>query len=200
MNNYVKTFQKAIGVYDDGLFGPKTLEAALAAIVNKNDSDAPVHFPSSFFPKLSRPVDELIWHTSATPEGREISVDTIRGWHKDGRGWSDIGYHYVVHLDGSVEAGRPLNKIGAHVSGHNRRTIGACYIGGMNAKMTVAKDTRTPAQKAAMVALTKELISRYNLTEISGHNQYANKACPSFPVRSDEIGNINGFYRGKKVK
>ena len=78
-----------------------------------------------------RNISLLVWHCSATPEGRPVSVETIRQWHK-ARGWSDIGYHYVVHLDGKVEEGRPISKIGAHVKGHNTGSVGCVYVGGVD--------------------------------------------------------------------
>lgn len=128
-----------------------------------------------------RHIDEIILHCSATPEGRDVSVATIRKWHKD-RGWSDIGYHYVIYLDGSIHKGRSVERIGAHVKGHNRGTIGICYVGGVDSKMK-AKDTRTDAQKKAIVTLIKELKADYPaIKKVSGHNEYAAKACPSFKV------------------
>ncbi len=80
-----------------------------------------------------RKIDEIVLHCSATREGQDISVETIRSWHVDGNGWSDIGYHAVIMLDGTLELGRPLERSGAHVKGHNRNTIGVCYIGGVEA-------------------------------------------------------------------
>ena len=69
--------------------------------------------------KLQREVNGIILHCSATREGQDISVDTIRSWHVDGRGWSDIGYHYIIYIDGSIHTGRPLDRSGAHTKGHN---------------------------------------------------------------------------------
>lgn len=125
-----------------------------------------------------RLINELIWHCTATPEGREVSVKEIDKWHKD-RGWAGIGYHMVVHLDGRVEAGRPIEKVGAHVAGHNTGTIGYVYVGGIT-KSGASKDTRTPEQKAAMLRITKEAIKKYKLKKITGHRQYAAKDCPCF--------------------
>jgi N-acetylmuramoyl-L-alanine amidase len=149
--------------------------------------------------KASRPVTELIWHCTATPEGKNYTVRDIDAWHK-ARGWSGVGYHYVVYRDGKIELGRPIDQIGAHVADRNTGTIGAVYVGGLDAKGKKPKDTRTAAQRAAMLTLTKQLASVYSLKKISGHNQYANKACPSFDVRRDELGNIPGYSRGIKTK
>ncbi|RWO57177.1 MAG: N-acetylmuramoyl-L-alanine amidase [Mesorhizobium sp.] len=136
-----------------------------------------------------RPINELIWHCTATPEGREISVKEIDAWHR-ARGWSGIGYHKVVHLDGTVSDGRPEAQIGAHVAGRNSGTIGYVYVGGLAKDAKTPKDTRTEAQKATMMALTRAAIAKYGLKRVSGHNQYASKACPSFDVRKDPLGRL----------
>lgn len=76
-----------------------------------------------------RKINEIIIHCSATPEGRNFTVQQIRDWHVKGNGWRDIGYHYVIYLDGSVHRGRPENRVGAHCTGHNANSMGVCYIG-----------------------------------------------------------------------
>jgi len=129
-----------------------------------------------------REINRIILHCSATPEGRDIDAATIKDWHVNGNGWSDIGYHYVIKLDGDIETGRQLDKVGAHCKGHNKDSIGICYIGGMDADMN-PKDTMNEAQEAAM----KELIYSLRMVwdkplTLHGHNEYASKACPSFKV------------------
>lgn len=150
--------------------------------------------------KAKRPITGLIWHCAATPEGRWTTVAEIRAWHK-ARGWADIGYHYVVMLDGTILDGRPVDKLGAHVAGHNMGTIGCVYIGGIDKMSFKPKDTRTPKQKAAMLWLTKALADLYpGLKRISGHNEWTSgKACPSFKVPADALGNIEGFTKGKRT-
>ena len=129
-----------------------------------------------------RKITEIIIHCSATPEGRDVSVETIRQWHRQ-RGFRDIGYHYVIYRDGSIHTGRQENQQGAHCTGHNAYSIGICYIGGMERDMSDPKDTRTPAQRQALADLCRELKQKYPSASIHGHNEYANKACPSFNVR-----------------
>jgi len=101
----------------------------------------------------------------------------------DGNGWSDIGYHAVIMLDGTLELGRPLERSGAHVKGHNRNTIGVCYIGGVEADGKTAKDTMTPEQELAFRNYVTTMRAVLGPLTISGHNQYSSKACPSFDVR-----------------
>ena len=137
-----------------------------------------------------RDIDKIIVHCSATQEGKDISVDTIRKWHVEGRGWADIGYHYVVALDGSIDYGRPIHKQGAHVKGHNKGSIGICYIGGVEAERGdngkwIAKDTRTPEQKEALLDLLKMLKRLHPEATINGHREYAAKACPCFDANKE---------------
>lgn len=131
-----------------------------------------------------RKINELIWHCTATPEGREVSVKEIDQWHKQ-RGWSGIGYHKVVHLDGSVSEGRPESRVGAHVAGRNTGTIGYVYVGGVMKDGRTPKDTRTKAQKATMLRLTREAIARYKMKKVSGHRDYAATACPCFDAGAE---------------
>jgi N-acetylmuramoyl-L-alanine amidase len=130
-----------------------------------------------------RKLTRIILHCTATPEGRHVSVDTINSWHLK-RGWKGIGYHYVILLDGTVENGRDVKKIGAHTSGHNQDSIGVCYVGGMDAGNKKAKDTLNQLQEVAMVNLIKALREEYGELSLHGHNEFANKACPSFNVKT----------------
>jgi N-acetylmuramoyl-L-alanine amidase len=130
-----------------------------------------------------RPINKVIIHCSATPEGRDVKTETIKEWHT-AKGWSDIGYHYVIELDGSIVEGRPIELIGAHCLGQNKFSIGICYVGGMNKSMSKPKDTRTEEQKVSLTELINELKSKFDLS-VHGHNQFSNKACPSFDVENE---------------
>lgn len=139
-----------------------------------------------------RAINEIILHCSATPEGRNHDVADIRRWHVDGRGWSDVGYHYCILLDGTVEAGRPVKRQGAHCKGKNKDTIGVCYIGGCDKNMQ-PKDTMNHGQEKAFLNLVETLRNVYGELTVSGHNQYStHKACPSFKV-ADKWPCINDY-------
>jgi len=132
-----------------------------------------------------RDISQIIIHCSATPEGRDVSIDEIRKWHVEERGWSDIGYHYVIGLDGQIHKGRPVETQGAHCKGQNHNSIGICYVGGMDVAGKRPKDTRTKQQQQALMSLLRLLRDDYGVTEIHGHNEYSNKACPSFNVQTE---------------
>ena len=132
-----------------------------------------------------RAIHKIIIHCTATREGDDISVDTIRRWHL-ARGWSDVGYHYVIDIKGDIHAGRPIELIGAHTKGQNKYSIGIAYVGGVEADGVTPKDTRTKAQKDSIIRLVKKLKGCYPDVTIHGHNDFSNKACPSYNVQ-DEI-------------
>lgn len=127
-----------------------------------------------------RKINQLVIHCSATPKGKYFDVDDLRAWHVNGNGWNDIGYHYVILLDGTIQLGRNISVIGAHVRGHNLNSIGICYIGGAH-----GKDTRTKEQKKSMVLLLKTLKLIFTDVEILGHRDFENvqKLCPSFDAK-----------------
>lgn len=133
-----------------------------------------------------RIINEIIVHCSATKEGVDYRAKHIDAWHKQ-RGWRGIGYHYVIDLDGKIETGRVISQAGSHCLGHNAHSIGICYIGGLD-KQGHPKDTRTPAQKAALLKLITKLTQLYHC-KVSGHRDYAKKDCPCFNAR-EEYGGI----------
>lgn len=131
-----------------------------------------------------REIKEIIIHCSATPEGRDVSADEIDKWHR-ARGFDCIGYHYVVRLDGSLQVGRPLDKVGAHCKGHNANSVGIVYIGGIDENGQYA-DTRTAEQRGTMAMLISFLVrSISTITTIRGHRDYAARACPCFDAHKE---------------
>ena len=136
-----------------------------------------------------RDIDKIIVHCSATQEGKEINAAEINLWHLK-RGWSGIGYHYVVLLDGTIEYGRSIYKQGAHVKGGNKGSIGICYIGGVESERGsngkwIAKDTRIPEQKESLLLLLKTLKKMHKNATIHGHNEFAAKSCPCFDANKE---------------
>lgn len=137
-----------------------------------------------------RHITEIIVHCTATAQGRAFTVDDVRRWHtlpknKGGNGWADIGYHYLITLDGAIHPGRPVELAGAHCLGHNARSVGVCYVGGVDTDGRTPKDTRTPDQKNALANLLAELKQRYPAARIHGHRDFAAKACPSFDATEE---------------
>ena len=149
-------------------------------------------------------IDSIVIHCSATREGQDVRASDIDRWHKE-RGFNQIGYHFVIDLDGTVENGRPLSMAGAHcadrgLSGksYNLHSIGICYVGGLD-KNGNPKDTRTEAQKKALIELVKKMRATYNIKDILGHrdaspdrnhdgkierNEWI-KSCPCFEVKDE---------------
>ena len=157
-----------------------------------------------------RIINEIIIHCADTSEGVYFDIDDITRWHTDpkktkdgkykykgrvyekkeylpkevqnrkGNGWSDIGYHYVVLLDGSIQIGRPLETIGAHCYGKNKHSIGVCIIGGGN-----NEDTRTDAQKKTMIGLLKGVKRVYTTATIHSHSDFSTKTCPSYDATKE---------------
>lgn len=134
-----------------------------------------------------RKIDEIIVHCTATRAGHEVGVADIDREHRR-RGFRCIGYHYLVGLDGQVDAGRPEAEVGAHCLGHNARSIGVAYVGGLDAAGRPA-DTRTAAQRRALQRFIAELCARYPGATVHGHREFAAKACPCFDA-SAEYGSL----------
>lgn len=131
-----------------------------------------------------RNLTEIIVHSTATPSGMKATASDIDKWHRL-RGYDGIGYHYVILHNGEIQRGRDIARIGAHCKGHNEETIGIAYVGGLNSSKQSA-DTRTQAQKNALTALIKTLLSQYpTIRKISGHRDYCNTACPSFDATAE---------------
>ena len=126
-----------------------------------------------------REINKIIIHCSATREGENFEVAEIRKWHL-ARGFNDIGYHFYIDLYGEIHKGRDISQIGAHCKGHNRNSIGLCYCGGVEADGKTPKDTRNTEQKDALTAVLRTLKAMYPNAVIHSHNDFANKACPSF--------------------
>lgn len=138
----------------------------------------------------------LVIHCTATPEGREVSAADIRHWHTDpvsrgGRGWKQVGYTDLIHLDGSVERMVDNNEdaevdpweVTNGAKGYNSTSRHIVYAGGCDKQMK-PKDTRTDAQRKALTNYVRDFHRRFPTIRIVGHCELdKTKACPSFDVQ-----------------
>lgn len=175
----VVEFQRKHHLVSDGIVGPATIALLIPTVFKMK--------------KSKRTIREIIVHCTDTPEGRDYTVEQIRADHKR-QGWSDIGYHYVIYRNGHIENGRDVDLIGAHCQkgGHNTYSIGIAYVGGCENKPGVEykdqrrKDTRTLAQKAALMKLLMDLRKLYPAAKIYGHHDFdPGKQCPCFDARAE---------------
>lgn len=149
---------------------------------------------ATYVPQYRTATELLVVHCSATRPTQDIGVREITQWHRQ-RGFDTVGYHYVIRRNGEVETGRPETAIGAHVKGHNARSLGVCLVGGINAAGK-PESNFTDAQFESLKALLHQLQTRYPDARILGHrdlspdkngdgkitpNEFI-KACPSFDI------------------
>jgi len=191
--NLVKKLQSKLQLLPDGIFGPLTQEAVrrfqAENLLTPDGIAGPRTLAALDLAPVSRRIDEIIVHYTATPRDEDFSVAQVKASHL-ARGFSDIGYHWLVYRDGSVHPGRPESLAGAHCLGHNSHSIGVCYVGGCPPRsvknwMNIGLDTRTPAQKAALSSLIKDLKLRYPNATVHGHNEFAAKPCPGFNAAAE---------------
>lgn len=200
----VKILQHLLHLIEDGIFGPLTEEAVktfqwehglgVDGVVGKLTWKALGVDDNTDIVKLKtkttkRKINEIIVHCTASIEGKNVTVEEIRKFHtkpvsQGGRGWSDIAYHFVVYIDGTIHAGRPVDRAGGHCMNHNAHSIGVVYVGGLD-KNGKAKDTRTDAQKEGLLKLLKQLKKDYPNATIHGHREFANKSCPCFDAKTE---------------
>ena len=136
-----------------------------------------------------REIRRIILHTTATTT--DVDAETVRRWHVNGNGWQDIGYHFLVRMDGSIEHGRPITQQGAHTKGENGDSIGIAFSGGKNPLTEEPWDTRTPEQRNALHGLVNVLWAFFpSIVSVHGHNEFnPGKACPCFDV-AKEFGHL----------
>lgn len=129
------------------------------------------------------PIVAVTVHCSASKPDVYVDAKVIDRWHRL-RGFAQIGYHYVIKRDGTIELGRPHHVIGAHVEGHNKGNLGICLAGGVDENgRSVAN--YTPEQYKSLITLLNELLIKYPRAEIKGHRDWAGvrKDCPCFNVK-----------------
>ena len=136
-----------------------------------------------------RDIHTIIIHCSATRpswwamKSSDEKMEEIRRWHVEERGWSDIGYHYIIDRNGDIVEGRSIERTGAHARGYNKGSVGICLLGGHGSSAEDNfHDNFTVFQSESLKELISELEVEYNIDDIMGHNQIASKACPAFEV------------------
>lgn len=140
-------------------------------------------------------INKIVIHCADTPDGADFDISDIKRWHTDpppkGNGWSDVGYHYVIKLNGLIQKGRMDNVPGAHVKNFNMNSLGICYIGGKDG------DTRTFKQRLSLTFLLNSLMRMYPKAEIVGHCDLDPKKpyCPGFDAKK-EYGYISKNVEG----
>ena len=131
-----------------------------------------------------RTINLFVIHCADTYATMDIGIKEIDAWHRK-RGWTGIGYHYVIRRNGIVETGRQENIMGAHAEGFNANSIGICYAGGKGTDGR-PEDNRTPEQKESLLKLIAELHAKYPGAKVVGHHDLnPGKACPCFNVKSE---------------
>lgn len=183
----------------DGAWGPKT-ESAVRALLSAGGKAAPEPVQVSVSSKAGpgtvirqgsagHIVREIVVHCSATRpswlagKSAKAKAAEIRRWHMQDRGWRDIGYHWVIDRDGTIVAGRAENVVGSHVLDRNIGTIGVCLVGGHGSSENDRfEDNFTTEQRRALLGLIADISTRTPVNRVSGHNEFAPKACPGFNV------------------
>jgi len=139
-----------------------------------------------------RAINRIVIHCAYTKPSMAIGAADIRRWHVEENGWRDIGYHFVIRRDGTLEKGRPVEQAGAHVAGHNGDSLGVCLVGGMS-EQGQPDCNFTRAQWQQLDSLVQSLAKAYGVSAVCGHCDLDNrKPCPCFDVKSWWQGGANG--------
>lgn len=125
--------------------------------------------------------EAIFVHCSATKPSMNWGLREIRQSHKE-RGFLDVGYHFIIKRDGTIEAGRDEDVIGAHVEGYNSTSVGVCLVGGVDDRLKPEANF-TPAQMQALRSLLVTLLAKYEGSILRAHHDVAPKACPSFDLK-----------------
>lgn len=171
MDNLIKFIKSIFAKKEESTNLATVLPAPPAPVIESVTATTPV---SARYRKAKRPVDKLIIHCTASDYAHHDNVETIDKWHKE-KGWSGIGYHYVILKDGSVKLGRDIDIVGAHCQGQNKGSIGIVLTG---------YKYFSHAQMISLKLLVGELCQMYNLkrSDVYPHSKFANKACPNFDI------------------
>lgn len=153
--------------------------------MNNDPRFLPLKYPSEMFSSRKATTRIVVHSLDTLPTWKE-DIRDIDKWHREERGWSCIGYHFVIWRNGSITMGRPLWAIGAHVQGWNSTSVGVALSGGKGALRTDPFLKHYTAEQDTMLRqLVTTLHTRYPVAELCGHHEHpaAGKECPGFHVR-----------------
>lgn len=159
--------------------------------------------------EIKREITHIVLHCTATPASMDIGVNEIRDWHVTENGWSDIGYHYVIRRDGTIEDGRPVERQGAHVAGFNKNSIGVALVGGVASDGKTSEDNFTPEQIDAACTLCIQLMNIYGVEykNVLGHKEVIDtithgspKDCPVFSMEDFRVRLFLGLANEHEAK
>lgn len=122
-----------------------------------------------------RLITHIIIHCSDSDQRAHDDVEVIRQWHYI-RGFSNIGYHFFIKKDGTIQVGRPLSEMGAHCTTMNMVSIGICFSG---------RDIFTKDQFLSAYSLIETLMNNYKIpkSKVLPHSFFnTNKTCPNFSL------------------
>ena len=122
-----------------------------------------------------RPISHIVIHHSAS--AHKTTLEEITAWHR-ARGFTNVGYHYVIEGDGVVRRGRTIASIGAHTKGHNLTSVGICVVG----DNTKTAEVWTPRQIESLKTLVATLCELFPNASVCGHRDLTATACPGLNV------------------
>lgn len=134
--------------------------------------------------RIIRKVSKVYLHCSASDNPKHDDVSVIKKWHLE-RGFNDVGYHYFIKADGTIQTGRWIEQIPAAQEGHNQGSIAICCHG---------LSKFTDEQRKSLKALCDEINELYqgNIS-FHGHCEVSTKSCPVYPYKEWLNLNANGF-------
>ncbi|WP_301860437.1 N-acetylmuramoyl-L-alanine amidase [uncultured Megasphaera sp.] len=143
-----------------------------SAVIRPPIEGTPLHFTEALEPrKLTNLL--IVHHVGGT--NRDVTAADIHQWHLQ-NGWAGIGYHYVIHKDGTIEQGRPEHTVGAHCYGYNQTSVGIVSVGDFETYEP------TKQQLSSVIHLLSYLCWRYHIqpssSTIVGHRDLNETACP----------------------
>tara|TARA_B100000427_G_C15254313_1_gene483605 strand:- start:151 stop:582 length:432 start_codon:yes stop_codon:yes gene_type:complete len=126
--------------------------------------------------------DTIVIHCAATKPSMDIGYDEIRKWHVEDNGWDDVGYHYIIKRDGTLQTGRDESMVGSHARQVNGTSLGICLVGGVDDNNDW-ENNFNDEQFETLKTIVLKLKDKYQIEKIIGHYEVDDvKKCPSFDV------------------